>query len=56
MGLLKRLIFAKEGNFIVEYALFTAFISALIFGAMGFIGTQSNRVSSIFESIGQALK
>jgi len=56
MGLLKRLIVAQEGSFMVEYALFTAFISALIFGAMGFIGAQSNRVASIFESIGQALK
>ncbi len=56
MGLLKRTIIAQEGNFIVEYALFTAFISALVFGAMGFIGAQSNRVTSILESIGQALQ
>ena len=56
MGLLKRLIVAKEGSFILEHALFTAFLSALILGAMGFIGAHSQKVSGVFETIGQALK
>ncbi|HRY13490.1 MAG TPA: hypothetical protein P5309_07940 [Syntrophomonadaceae bacterium] len=56
MDLLKRLIVAREGSFILEHALFTAFLSALVLGAMGFIGSHSQRVSSIFETIEQALK